>query len=148
MSIREILFRGKRKGTGEWVEGFLVMKANPLLGIMSSFILKQEFDTSCIDGRPTVLKSNMTWYEVDPKTVAQFVGRTDKKCKKIFEGDVVLLRRKNLTPELFYVIWKNKSARFLLVDRNGVQPYPVDMADMEVVGNIHDNPELLNGGCR
>lgn len=162
--MREILFRGKRKDNGEWVEGYLVKKADPLLGVWSCFILVQEFDTSCIDGRQTILKSEMTWYKVNPETVGQYTGLTDKNGVKIFEGDVVKVQN----DYAFVICYGEYFPKFYceaIKDSFGMVPDCMHIGLFggsiktgeeviltncthlyEIIGNIHDNPELLKEG--
>lgn len=159
--MREYLFRGKRIYNGEWVEGFLVKKADPLLGVWSCFILVQEFDTSCIDGRQTILKSEMTWYKVDPETVGQDTGLKDKNGKTIFEGDIVLFGETTLV-----VYWNGEAFGWCAkAEQYPFRRFPScrdwDYIDLgwiaaeapctgeittEIIGNIHDNPEILKEG--
>ena len=106
--MREILFKGKRIDNGEWVEGFLVKKIDPLLSVESWFILVQEYDTSCIDGKHTLLESLMTWYKVSPETVSESTSLSDKNNKKIFEGDIVRLTEPQYETEWYaYVVFGN-----------------------------------------
>lgn len=105
-----------------------------------------------------------TMFEVDPETVGQYTGLTDKNRTMIFEGDIVKFIHKNkLKPyddliSPFYesysrnykIEYTNTFARYGLRFINGSIHFPCKqstllMHDCEVIGNIHDNPELLEG---
>lgn len=107
--MRDILFRGKRKDNGEWVEGV-------------AFPGEDWSITIC---RRNPIDGSFDGYEVDPASVGQYTGLTDKNGTKIFEGDIVL----KLT----------RSGEKLCEVRFG------NDKNIEVIGNIHDNPELLKG---
>ena len=126
----EILFRGKRIDNGEWVFGYYVCLYDNK-GNISHRIYSGYAETDCGDFYPD-------WFEVDPKTVGLFTGLTDKNDKKIFEEDIV----KVLDKHLDCVIW---SRGCFCMDRqlfNYEMTYQNEL-HMEVIGNIHDNPELL-----
>lgn len=122
--MREILFRGKRKDNGEWVYGFYCY--NPLMkrGEMFSFDAVRCYV-----------------YEVIPETIGQFTGLIDKNGTKIFEGDVVDILTEN--EEIGVVAYDDGG---FLVNADG---FCVDFhsningTDLEVIGNIHDNPEWV-----
>lgn len=139
--MREILFRAKRLDNGEWVEGYFVKKIDPLFKTEICFILIQEYDKSCIDGTPTVLKSEMTWYRVIPETVGQYTGLTDKNGKKIFEGDI--LRLDYIGVNAFVAFDKEKFGVLRGWHKKFVPLDVLANATLEVIGNIHDKPELL-----
>ena len=125
--MREILFRGKCQ-TGEWVEGgFLNRNGKPEI---IDFDRAEEGDvTFCTP--------------VDPTTVGQFTGLTDKNGVKIFEGDVVLVEkfRKGVIRCL------EKEALFAVDFSSHLLRLCDTTSDyIEIIGNIHDNPELLEGG--
>ena len=142
--MRDLIFRGQRCDNGEWVYGYLVKKHDPLLGIAYSFILVQEMDHSCITGEPTILRSEMTWFKVDPKSVGEFTGLTDKNGTRIFEGDIVEFRTRTSSFKPLYVQYHKETAQFVASIRSGVRSYPMDATwEYEVIGNIHDNPELI-----
>lgn len=136
----EILFRGKRLDNGEWVKGAFVGKYDPLLCISYAFIIAQKPKDSFV-----------TWYAVDPNTVGQYTGLCDKNGTKIFEGDVVkvnigYLKRQGV------VFYEGTAAKFGLKMENGTEKnfsflgaQMVKMYDVTVIGNIHDNPDLLKG---
>lgn len=128
--MREILFRGKSK-IGEWFEGYYI--AGVFCGEFVCFIKYEARDT----------EGQMHSYTVDviPETVGQFTGITDRNGKKIFEGDIIRL---NNSTEVFYIdfdesCWECKSVKYKYFTHR-LENFP---KKYEVVGNIHDNPELL-----
>ena len=115
------LYRGKRKDNGEWETGSLVV-----------------IRPDCSD-QQTFIADKMTGYHtlVLPETVGQFTGLTDKNGVKIFEGDIV-----RYEDDIGYVIYNGDDARFLVDSPN--MYISMDYSnEFEVIGNIHDNPELL-----
>lgn len=125
VSMREILFRGKRLDTGEWVKGYY-LHLGPV-GLERTYIIPH-------------YASALYTYEVDPATVGQFIGRVDVYGARIFEGDIV-----EHASGRFVVQYINGISRFA-----GTKPgisFSVFVFENSVkVGNIHDNPELLEGG--
>ena len=133
--MREILFRGKRLDNGEWVEGFLLKVT---IGGESAYLIFG--DNFCFDGSDVKALSHAL---VDPATVGQFTGLLDKHGSRIFEGDVV---RYGNRPG--YVIFGNGC---FSVQDSVTQSHPaIDLVmfqwDVTVIGNVHDNPKLLEGG--
>ena len=116
--MRDILFRGKTKD-GKWVEGdFVRIKDGD---IVTPYIYYHG--------------------EVIEKTVGQFTGLTDKNGKKIFEGDIV-----KYDNGLFEVAYYPPHMAYYfhgLHGRGGVNGFTRKSNDIEVIGNIYDNPELL-----
>jgi uncharacterized phage protein (TIGR01671 family) len=121
--MREILFRGKRTKTGKWVEGLLFHHCEK-----SSSIWSAELDRA-------------VW--VAPETVGQFTGLTDKNGKRIFEGDIVEINHNAYPGVKGEVFFKNGS--FMLKNVSDVLTLYGFLPWCEVVGNIRDNPELLEG---
>ena len=118
--MREILFRGERVDSDEWVYGFLVKMWGQY------HIVDQNNENSA--------------YMIEPETVGQYTGLTDKNGKKIFEGDILL---KGF--EKVLVKWNANQCRWGIYSNNyeicgfneSTQGY------FEVIGNVHDNSELL-----
>ena len=125
--MREILFRGKRLDNGEWVKGYYIKATHHWHnnGIHEDWIA---VDTIQNGGWCNVRGK----YAVIPETVGQYTGLTDKNGKKIFEGDIVIH-----PSGTFVVKFLQGSFCFGLNDL-----YPKHTRS-EVIGNIHDNPELL-----
>lgn len=134
--MREILFRGKRLDNGEWVQGDL----------------QQWLDAVYIssDNKGWYSKTN---YLVNAATVGQYTGVTASGAK-VFEGDIVAARI--TSPSGGYTgVWEvdyhtkygyfylKKEKNNLLFDGN----WSYGVTKLEVIGNIHDNPELLKGGA-
>ena len=132
MGMREILFRGKRKDfPGGWVYGWYQPPVK-----WGNHNFSTAISHFCDEG----------WLddtEVIPETVGQFTGISDSNGEKIFEGDVVEIA---IEDEPLVVEWCEDSARFVL----SASTFCCDFDnywghEMEVIGNIHDNPELLEG---
>ena len=122
------LYRGKRTDNGEWVEGFYSAEEYNLNIRKIEYIPRIQIIGKCVS------------LGVLPETVGQFIGEVDKNGRKVFEGDIVKFK-----DELFEVKFIEKYSRF-----SGVKPGVVFsiflFSKTEVVGNVHDNPELLTGG--
>ena len=143
--IREILFRGKRWNNGEWVEGFYYQaKLSRSDKELCHYITIPHPES---DGQPS------DHIMVYPETVGQFTGLTDKNGKKIFEGDIILFEDESPSnyeyhdsTEMRCGEIKFDDGQFYITNR-----IAVEMEDLiyygtiegEVMGNIHDNPELL-----
>ena len=131
--MREILFRGKRMDNGEWVEGFYVNVPEHYKHEMSgeSYI---------------VSINNGLFMEVVLETVGQYTGLKDKNGNKIFEGDIfVSYEYGDKKYDLIGVI-ERRGASFILTHYkpNGERiVLESDIVQGEVIGNIYDNPELL-----
>lgn len=120
---REILFRGKQIDNGDWVQGYLF----------------RIWERAYICWGTVNEVPDMT--EVDPETVCQYTGVTDENGRKIFEGDIVTINGEN---EHFAVKWDDDTARFVM--RSGTLVVDFDNywgREVEVIGNMHDNPEFL-----
>ena len=127
--MREILFRGKRKYNGEWVEGFYY---KDLWSDNAHYIIYDETD-----------------YEVIPETVGQYTGLEDKNGKRIFEGDIVYCKSR-LDNANMVIIFECGQFRMVLSEnyrsyQTNSGFYDINCFDKEVIGNIYDNPELLKG---
>lgn len=127
--MREILFRGKRADNGKWEYGDLW--CNPY-GKRVVCVVSPINDQGTTGGN-----------EVDPETVGQYTGLTDKNGRKIFEGDIVR--------------YGDTIHRVVFEQRNGTAYFGIVISDIEtwlfgnecpanlveVISNIYDNPEML-----
>ena len=144
--MREILFRGKTLDGNVWVLGYY----------------ERGFTGLIADSHYIAAKTDYKVFRVDPETVGQYTGFIDKNGVKIFEGDIVRYTNKELSENFVgvvkfgeYVHYKN----FIYQDKH--YGFFIDWANrpvitlrrdiiywvafgIEVVGNIHDNPELLS----
>lgn len=128
---REILFRGKLFD-GEWIEGV------PISNDTITCIFKLTDGVSELKG-----------FQVNPSTVGQYTGLTDKNGRKIFEGDIISHYKDLSGSERLDVgvinydedhcVWYRTSSK------SDDYPYIWKSCVYEVIGNIHDNPEMLGG---
>ena len=127
--MREILFRGKHKADGKWCEGNLHIDKQGV-----AIITPDDTPLGC-------------YGQVDPDTIGQFTGLTDKNGKKIFEGDIVRL---DIAGIIFNAVCKFHSGSFGLVwhymGADRWQAFTsICHVEYEVIGNIYDNPEMTGG---
>ena len=138
--MREILFHGKRLDNGEWIEG-------------TPFHRKSFYGSP--DDRHFMLTGEEFHYdyyeahEVDPATVGQFTGRSDAHDKRIFEGHIVRFYRTNSLGRTYIRVGRvafdtyNGTPAFCVIDPTGYRWSFAALGEVEIIGNIHDNPELL-----
>jgi hypothetical protein len=134
--MRKIIFRGKRTDNGKWVYGDLLHSDDcglyicPEFGHVRGPFKKVEFP----------FMGNVCVYEVDPKTVGQYVGRDDINGIRIYTGDIIKTHSKwEHLRNLFVIVVDNSS-----VTKDGLGHWwTQDTIDSEVVGTVHDNPELV-----
>ena len=135
--MREILFRGKRSDNGEWVEGVPFFEENRCYIIEDLFICDEYACTGAVNSM------------VIPETVGQFTGLTDKNGKKIFEGDIIKSCEYGDVYFVEYCADDGYPAFDVVpemnIECNGLSHLHI-VEGIEVIGNIHDNPELLKGG--
>ena len=129
-TMREILFRGKRKDNGEWVEGYYLRIGK------RHYIFTGMIDI--INNIPDLIR-----YEVIPETVGEYTGFADKNDKKVFEGDICLTSENGLP---FIIEWNAYECSFYWRDIIKVGEFYGGVAkSSNVIGNRHDNPELFSG---
>lgn len=128
--MREILFRGESVDTQEWVYGaYCGIDCDNMFG-------------------PSIARANIIrydrpfegyWVEVDPKTVGKYTGLKDKNGRMIFEDDIVI------GENYLFPVYDNRKLKIYWDEKTcGFQMNVFNMDDIEVIGNIYDNPELLD----
>ena len=144
--MREILFRGRRVDDGEWVEGFYGQFHNrPTIkepNIHQIFVLFTEEKERENEGHIFSAIGGV-WHTIIPETIGQYTGSTDKNGKKIFEGDICQHRSYYSDNIVISVVTYTDGQFLAMADENS----GFNLSDkLEIIGNIHDNPELLKGG--
>lgn len=136
------LFRGKRVDTGEWVEGSLVTGVFFRLGQEIPYMFCPNLaDYDCFED----FSEENGIFEVDPSTICQCTGLVDKNGNLIWENDIANCMDAECCG---YISWNESEAGFyfdvLLEDGRFEEEHIYDYQDcMEVIGNVFDNPELL-----
>lgn len=148
--MREILFRGKRVDSGEWVLGQVVIRPDHDDGCEKYFICETEHRfIRCLNKMPCT-------YEAIPETVGQYTGLKDKNGKRVFEGDILASRWDDSPHETIAGVVKYGNFNCSCCD--GVYGWYCEGGDIRrlddrigwfdgeqlyLAGNIHDNPELI-----
>ena len=153
-TMREILFRGKRVNNGEWIQGIYYPVEH------TGFSIPGGIDYYIITRRPGCCKSQI---QVIPETIGQFTGLTDKNGNKIFEGDILKATSEDTGEPIYAVVGYGKFNDPNSLDDDSIIGWYAEFRGIkttilngesegcsipsacEVVGNIHDNPELLEG---
>lgn len=122
--MREILFRGKSRISRTWVVG--------------------DFLHEFIDWGAVIKSSSTGYHAIDPSTVGQFTGLQDKNGKRIFEGDIVEGDEFNPDNDGYGVIGWDDGA-FTVSNEYTIGTFHENFygAEFTVIGNIHDDPDLL-----
>lgn len=137
--MREILFKAK-KDNGEWVEGCLIIDY-----VSGQYFIHQNGNS--VNESPKIGEEGclrFLAFEIDPNTLCQFTGLTDKNGKKIWENDIVDTFEES-SKEILRNVVKFEDGCFKVFKEHYL---PMDLdsyekTDLKVVDNIFDNPELL-----
>lgn len=157
--MREIIFRGKRLDNGEWMESGSIVRCSDDGVVWDYYLGTGKPATHEIDEHKNIVASvtsaECLFALIDPETVGQYTGLTDKNGKKIFEGDI--LHFWSEYRESFVSKCVVKYGRFNCPCCDGVYGWFLDGGDIRyfedgetsyvICGNIHDNPEFLKGGA-
>ena len=146
--MREYKFRGKENSTGRWVYGGLFKEPAP----PQCFEKTLEDKYWIVYPNPRYMPDwnlpyQMVRTDVDKDTIGQYTGLKDKNGKEIYEEDIV-----QIDMDRAYVKWNDKYGYFQLIPigdyyfDSDVIGQALEYADIEVIGNIYDNPELLEEG--
>lgn len=135
--MRTIKFRGKRIDNGEWVYGYYVGK-----GVIIPFD-KVNYDLGYIN--------DSECHYCEPNTIGQLTGVLDKNGKDIYEGDIVQskLKRARKYDEILQICFGD--SEYYGKNKYGIRislSILEDYHTLEIIGNIHDNPELINGNYK
>ena len=132
--MKEILFKAKRLDNGDWVEGYLVRHP-------SASQIGDDYSTWYIHVPPTDPDDSGGVFNVDPSTVSQYTGLTDKNRKKIFEGDIIRWTNWRGEQKEAPVCYDPEWNRFC-VWLNGAESMGVNKhlstGGIEIIGSIHD----------
>ena len=169
--MREILFRAKQKDKGNWVEGYYIRQDE------TTYCFKEDYERHpentkhyIVFDMPTDwgLPNRHLMAEIDPETICQYTGLTDKNGKRIWENDILkgfeypflcdgefnYFATVEWSEEykyfFLYTIKNSKSTVRGISEGNSELFEGFSSNDWEIIGNIFDDPELLKGewGCR
>lgn len=127
--MRDMIFRGKEENSNKWSYGSLLVRSE------ENYEMLQVRKYDGVEG------DNWGWSQVKPDTVGEYTGLKDMNGKRIFEGDIVKL----LHSYIRVVKYSGLNASFVTCDKDEFLGFLGDYNSNQimVIGNIHDNPELL-----
>ena len=135
--MRETKYRGRRRDKGGWVYGFYVARKGihkTTHSIFTGETASNETDW-CVK------------HEIDSETLGQYLGLKDKNGKEIYEGDIVnRYWHEAYAPDIWEVKWDAPNVCFFLFNKNGKDWLYED--PLEIIGNIFENPELLENALK
>lgn len=138
---REILFRGKRKDNGEWVEGFYMKHINRQISPIGDTLKPEDIEHLILTSgfADWNMPRQISGFEVDPDTVGQYVGINDKNGTKIFEGDIV----KNKDGHFGRMAYNHTLMAFECIKKkHGGCWHSVGInKSWEIIGNIHEQED-------
>ena len=140
--MRTIKFRGKDVMTGEWVYGYFVILHSAITDGHGTVIGHKE-EPSIFNDEPGQRSVGCYWHTINPETVGQFTGLYDKNGKHIYDGDIIKAGDEKTLIEVRFV----RGVFAFLWNGDLDDEFPCNSPTWEwaeVIGNIHDNPELVN----
>ena len=136
--MREIKFRGKRITDGEWLYGYYFVNRG------KHFIV-----TDGLAPAGNTFKD----YEIDPMTIGQYTGIKDARGADIYDGDIIECISSNHIPIRHFIRFCDERGYYAQYDNSNwtgelnecgpIYQHYIDECGKYVIGNIHDNPELL-----
>ncbi len=131
--MRQIKFRGKSIGTGEWIFGNLF-----------KFGIQPPSNVPCICHCVPTWKDALDIYNVQENTVGQFTGVCDMDGKEIYEGDVLVIE--GIKTDRYNKVWWNNERFTFYVGHSPISAYigrdDNRLQEFRIAGNVFDNPEL------
>jgi uncharacterized phage protein (TIGR01671 family) len=124
------IFRGKHLGTGDWIYGYYNrIKCND-----ESYISYWGTDNQIID------HDGYHVYQIAEETLGQFTGKKDSQNNNIYEGDIVQIK---IHHKIKTVEVKRKESEWVPLSKYCKKRIGFGVDECKVIGNVHDNPELL-----
>lgn len=124
-TLREIKFRGKRLDNNEWIYGSFVIREQNIHGDLGYFISTP----------------NGEWIEINSKTVGQYIGLKDKNSSEIWGGDLLKYSIEGVMQVKPFLVENMWDLRIQLEHSDSY--YRIDSYSLEIIGNIHEHPNLL-----
>jgi len=143
----KIKFRGQRVGNKEFVYGNLIYSSDAYKKYETLIIPQKDADGFTTDyasnGENKESFGFDNWFCVIPETVGQYTGLKDKNGKEIYEGDICIVKTVYMHQYTRYLVKHYNCGFRLYLDNHYMCLCEIDERDIEVIGTIYENPELL-----